>query len=502
MNRKHLAIIGNGMATGRLLDDLLRRGGLTGFQISVFGEEPHGCYNRILLNRLLSGGPLDEITLKPIEWYRDNGVTLHTDSRVVQVSPENRRIRTEDGREQEFDKLIFATGSVPRVPPVEGLRTPDGQFKAGVVAYRNARDAERMRELAKPGRSAVVIGGGLLGIEAAKGLSDLGMFVTIVHQSGKLMNHQLDTIGAEYLRRAVEGLGIAVRTGTTTQAIVGDQAAERLTFTDGASLPVDLVVFACGIRPRTDLAIDSNIPVNAGILVSDTLATPVENIYAVGECAEHRGQVYGLVQPIYEQCSVLADVLTGTNSHARYTGTRLYTRLKVAGVEVASMGDVEAKQADDEVVQVIEENRGIYRKLVIRHGRLVGAVLVGDTSASAGLVRRLERGDPLPVNSLDLFASPDRGAPAAANDPVCRCHNVTEQCVRNAMAAGCRSIQDVSARTGAGTGCGSCRGQLAALLLKTRPGETAGVTPSGSTAAVSTAIPLPRVTETPQVAGR
>ncbi|MCZ2343006.1 MAG: FAD-dependent oxidoreductase [Bacteroidales bacterium] len=466
MNRKHLAIIGNGMAAGRLLDDLARRGGLTGFHISVFGEEPHGCYNRILLNRLLAGGTVDDITLKPIEWYRDNGVTLHIGCRVTQVTTHSRRIRTADDREHEYDKLIFATGSVPRIPPLDGLHTADGRFKSGVVAYRNVVDAERMREWAQPGRSAIVIGGGLLGLEAAKGLADRGLSVTIVHQADILMNRQLDRFGGEYLRRAVAGLGITVRTGVVPQAILGEHAVEGLRCADGTLLPADLLVCACGIHPRSDLARDSNIPVNKGILVDDSLATAVEHVYAVGECAEHRGQVYGLVQPIYEQCAVLADVLTGTNVQARYTGTRLYTRLKVAGIAVASMGDIEAQQADDEVVQIMEENRGNYRKLIIRNGRLVGAVLVGDTAASAGLIRRLERGDPLPTNSLDLFATPERGVAMVSNDPICKCHNVTEQCIRNAMMAGCRSLQEVSEQTGAGTGCGSCRGQLAALLLK------------------------------------
>lgn len=496
MTRKHLAIIGNGMAAGRLLDELARRGGLTRFQVSVFGEEPHGCYNRILLNRVLSGGSVDDITLKSAEWYRDNGVSLYTNARVTRLSQGVRRIWTEDGREHYFDQAIFATGSVPRVPTLEGLYGPDGTYKSGVVAYRTAADVERMRLFAQPGRSAIVIGGGLLGLEAAKGLSDLGMAVTIVHLFDVLMNNQIDKLGGQFLRRAIEGLGITVRTGATTKAILGETAAEWLTFSDGTSIPADLVVFACGIRSRIDLANDSEIPTNAGILVDDTMATQIEDVYAVGECAEHRGRVYGLVQPIYEQCAVLAEVLTGTNPDARYTGSRVYTRLKVAGIEVASMGDVEAKHADDEVVQVIEEKRGVYRKLVIRDGRLAGAVLVGDASASAGLVRRFERGDPLPANRLDLLASPDRGAPASANEPVCKCHNVTEAGVRDAMKNGCRTLQDVSARTGAGTGCGSCRGQLAALLLKTKPADSAAAessqSPSASVAPILRGPDVPR----------
>ena len=466
MTRKHLAIIGNGMAAGRLLDELIRRGGLDQFQVTVFGDEPHGCYNRILLNRVLAGGAVDDITLKPIGWYADNGVTLVSGSRVTRLSQGARRVWTADDKDHYFDTAVFATGSIPRVPTVDGLHGKDGQFKPGVLAYRTAADVHRMREYARPGRSAVVVGGGLLGLEAAKGLADLGMRVTVVHLFDGLMNNQVDKIGGQFVRRAVEAMGITVRTGVTTKAVLGDRAAERVTFGDGTALPADLVVFAAGIRPRVDAAAESDIPINRGILVDDTLATHVPNVYAVGECAEHRERVYGLVQPIYEQCGVLADVLTGVNPAARYGGSKLYSRLKVAGVEVASMGDVDTKEAGDETVQVIEESRGVYRKLVVRHGRLAGAVLVGDASASAGLVRRFERGDPLPMNRLDVLASPDRGAPADADEAVCKCHNVSEAGVRSAIAGGCRTLQDVSARTGAGTGCGSCRGQLAAILLK------------------------------------
>jgi nitrite reductase (NADH) large subunit len=473
VNRKKLAIIGNGMAAGRLLDELARRDGLSRFDVSVFGEEPHGCYNRVLLNRVLLGGSVDDITLKPAAWYAEKGVRLHSGSPVVRLSHAARRLWTAGGDEHYFDLAVFATGSVPRLPPIDGLKLPDGRWKDGVAVYRTAADCERMRELAKPGRPAVVVGGGLLGLEAAKGLADLGMSVTLLHLFDALMNRQVDKTGSVFLRRAVERLGIAVRTSANTRAVLGARRAEAVQIDGGERVPADLVVFASGVKPRTDLARDSDVPTNSGILVDDRLATQLPGLFAVGECAEHDGRVYGTVQPVYEQCAVLADVLTGANPQARYRGSKVYTRLKVAGVEVASMGEIDPRDADDEVVQVIEQTRGVYRKLVIRGDRLAGAVLVGDASAAAGLVRRFERGDPLPANRLDLFASPDRAAEPAGG-VVCNCHQVTEPTLLEAVRGGCRTLQDLAARTGAGTGCGSCRGQLASLLLRAGK-QTAGV---------------------------
>lgn len=465
MTRKKLTIIGNGMATGRLLDELARRNGLAQFDVSVFGEEPHGCYNRILLNRVLLGGSVDDITLKPAAWYAERGVHLHSGAAVTRLSPVAHRLWTADGREHYFDLAVFATGSVPRMPPVEGIRRADGRFKEGVTAYRTTADCERMRAHAKKGGQAVVIGGGLLGLEAAKGLADLGMSVSLLHLFDALMNRQVDKTGAIFLRRAIERLGITVRTSVNTKALLGQNRVEGVLLGGGEQVPADLVVFASGVKPRIDLAQDSDVPTNAGILVNDQLQTQLPGLYAVGECAEHNGSVYGTVQPVYEQCAILADALTSANPGARYHGSKVYTRLKVAGVEVASMGDIDAKEIDDEVVQVIEEKRGVYRKLVIRDGRLAGAVLVGDASAAAGLVRRFERGDPLPANRLDLFASTDRAAEPAGG-VICNCHQVSEGTLLEAVRGGCRTLQDLAARTGAGTGCGSCRGQLANVLLK------------------------------------
>jgi nitrite reductase (NADH) large subunit len=303
----------------------------------------------------------------------------------------------------------------------------------------------------------------LLGLEAAKGLADLGMRVTLLHLFPTLLNRQVDATGAAFLRRAVERLGISIRTSVNAKEVLGVKRAEGVLIDGGERVAADLVVFASGVKPRIDLARDSDVPSNAGILVDDQLQTRLPGLYAVGECAEHDGRVYGTVQPVYEQCSVLADVLTAANRAARYQGSKVYTRLKVAGVEVASMGDIESR-GGDEVIQVIEERREVYRKLIVRDDRLAGAVLIGDASAAASLIRRFERGDLLPANRLDVFASPARTTEPGG--VVCNCYQVAEGALLDAVRDGCTTLQQLAARTGAGTGCGSCRGQIASLLLK------------------------------------
>ena len=473
MNRPKISIIGNGMATARLLDELSRRNGLRRFDVSVFGEEPHGSYNRILLGRVLGGGGMDEITLKPASWYASAGVQFFAGRKVTRVSPGVKRLWTDDGREHYFDRVVFATGSVARVPDVEGMKRPDGSRKEGVFAYRTADDVERMLKLIRPGRNAVVVGGGLLGLEAAKSLSDLGLGVTVVHLFDVLMNRQVDRIGGEFLRRAIEKLGIIIKTSATTKAIRGADRVEGLELGGGEVLPADMVVFASGIMARVDLAQESDIPVNAGIIVNDSLATRVGDVFAVGECAEHRGKVYGTVQPIYEQCEVLADILTGANPDSRYLGSEVYTKLKVAGVEVASMGSIEGHDSGDESIQIVEEKRGAYRKLVVRDDRLVGAVLVGDSSAAAGLVRALDDGSALPANRLDLLASGE-GVAGSADPEICNCHHVTSSTLVSAIRNGCDTLSSLSNRTRAGTGCGSCRGQLANLILTNAAAEVGG----------------------------
>lgn len=470
--KKRLAIVGNGMAAGRLLDELLRRNAPTLFDIAVYGEEPHGCYNRILLGRIIGGGTADEITLKSREWYADRGVSFHAGMTVERLDTTGRTVHTADGEAHPYDVAVFATGSRPVVPPLEGLRTADGKPIPGAFVFRTVDDCQKIRGYARPASSAVVLGGGLLGLEAAKALCDLGLHVTVLHLADTLMNRQVDATGGVFLRKAVERAGIFARTGVAAAGIRGDECVTGLVLHTGEVLPADMVVLACGIRPRVDAAEVSGVPVKTGIVVNDLLATAVPGVFAVGECAEHAGKVYGVVPPIWEQCEVLADILTGANPQARYRGSKLYTRLKVADVEVASMGVTEPGESD-EVIQVIEDRRGIYRKLVIRDGKLIGAVLVGETDSAPALARWFDRGDPLPPNRLDVFCSPDV-SPAAADPEVCNCHHVTESTLVGAIRDGCTSLPQLSAATKAGTGCGSCRGTLARLILKTAPQHANG----------------------------
>ncbi len=465
--KKRLAIIGNGMAAGRLLDELLRRNAAGLFEVSVFGDEPHGCYNRILLGRILGGGTTDEITLKTGAWYAAQGIDFHAGVRVCRLDTAARVIHAAGGKTFPFDVAVFATGSRAVVPPIDNLLGPDGHPKAGAFVYRTVEDCERIRAEARPASSAVVLGGGLLGLEAAKGLCDLGLHVTVAHRADTLMNLQVDRTGGMFLRQAVEQAGVFVRTGAEAAAVRGESRVTGVVLKTGEVLPADILVLACGVRPRVDAAEASKVPVKTGITVNDLLATAVPGVFAVGECAEHAGKVYGVVPPIWEQCEVLADILTGANPMARYRGSKVYTRLKVAGVEVASMGVVDAAESD-EVIQVIEDRRGIYRKLVIRDGKLAGAVVVGEADSAPALARWFDRADPLPPNRLDVFCSPDVSA-AAADPEICNCHHVTESAIVGAVRDGCTSLPQLSAATKAGTGCGTCRGALTKLILKNSP---------------------------------
>ncbi len=461
--KKKLAIVGNGMGTCRLLDELVRREATSRFEITVFGEERGGAYNRIQLGKVLSGEAPDAIVTKTPEWYDAHGIRLIQSTRVTRLDTLRKMVETADGQNRRYDLSILATGSQPLVPPLEGMRGEDGELRSGVFVYRTIADCIRMREYARSGDGAVVVGGGLLGLEAAKALSDMGLHVTVVQSSKILMNAQLDDVAGEMLGRQIERAGIFTRLGRTVESIYGDERVTGVVLDDGMTLSTDMVVLACGVRPRVDTARASGLPVNKGILVNDTLATEVPGVYAFGECAEHRGKTYGIVTPVWEQAAVLADVLTGTNPQDRYRGSKLYTRLKVAGVDVASMGTLQPELERDEVIQIVEERRDCYRKLIVRDGKLVGAMLVGNTAATAALVQLFDRGDPVPEDPLELLCTL-RAAPSPAERVVCNCNKVTEQALCEAISAGCESIEGLGEATRAGTGCGSCKGELAQLL--------------------------------------
>jgi nitrite reductase (NADH) large subunit len=279
------------------------------------------------------------------------------------------------------------------------------------------------------------------------------------------MNTQVDFVGGEMLKRQIERCGLFVRTGRTIERILGDQVVEGVVLDDGQQLAADIAIFACGVRPRVDVARKSKIPVNKGIIVNDTLATQIPGVYAIGECVEHNGVTYGLVAPAWEQATVLADLLTGARPHARYTGSKLYSRLKVAGVDVASMGEIEPKLETDRVIQVIEERQYSYRKLVIRERMLIGAVLVGDAGQAPALIQAFDRGDPLPDDPLEALCSFSAGGSSSSADrQVCNCNKVSEDAIIQAVAAGADSAELVGEQTRAGTGCGSCKSEVARLV--------------------------------------
>jgi nitrite reductase (NADH) large subunit len=464
MSKKKLAIIGNGMGTCKLLDDLVERGAAFQYEITVFGEEQGGAYNRILLGKVLSGAAPDSIVTKPLEWYDRHNIRLIERTRVTRLDTLRKLVETEDGHARSYDVAVLATGSQPVVPKLEGMTDENGELKPGIFVYRTMGDALRMRERARSGDSAIVVGGGLLGLEAAKVLCDRGLHVTVVQLKKTLMNAQLDEIGGEMLERQIERSGIFVRTGRTVEAVYSEETVKGVYLDDGSTRPADIVVLACGVRPRIDVAKASGLPVNRGIIVNDTLATEVPSVYALGECAEHAGRTYGIVAPVWEQAAVLADVLTGRNI-TRYRGSKLYTRLKVAGVEVATMGVSEPEREEDEVLQIVQDRKDRYRKLIVRDQRLVGAILVGDTSAAGSLVQYFDRGDVLPEDPLELLC---QSAPATdpATRVVCNCNKVTEGTLCEAVMQGADSLEALCAATKAGTGCGSCKGELEQILVR------------------------------------
>ena len=366
-----LVIVGNGMAAARLVDELVQTA-LGRYAIAVIGEEPRLAYNRVLLSSVLAGETAShDIELKPAAWWRDRGVTLKYGCRVTEVDVGRRELKIEGEESVEFSRLVLATGSSSLRLNVPGADLPD------VHTFRDSRDVDLLLALAARKKPVVVIGGGLLGLEAAYGLAKTGTPVTLLHLMDRLMERQLDLPAADLLKSLVERKGIGVLLDANTVRICGTTRVEGVELSDGRRIEADAVVFAAGIRPNTQLAGDAGITINRGIVVDDRLQTSAEGIYALGECAEHRCVCYGLVEPAYEQARVLAQQLAGRN--AIYQGSVVATNLKVSGVSVFSAGDFLGEEGSEAIV-LHDNRRGTYKKLVISDGRLVGAVLIGDVA--------------------------------------------------------------------------------------------------------------------------
>jgi nitrite reductase (NADH) large subunit len=477
-SRDRVIIIGNGMGGARLAEHLARAPGPRRHEIVMFGDEPHGNYNRILLSSVLAGShkPKD-IFMNPLSWYAANGIALHAGVRVSAIDRESRSVTGSNGVVETYDHLVFATGSYPFVPPIEGIRANapgagNGAFKPGVHVFRTLDDSLTMLEAAKSARRAVVIGGGLLGLEAAWGLLGRGLEVHVVEMAPFPMAMQLDAAAGDVLRRTLEGMGIGMHTGTSVGEVLGDGRTEGVVLADGTEVEAEMVVVSAGIRPNVQLARDAGLEVRRGIVVGDDLVSVTDSrIHAIGECAEHRGTVYGLVAPTWDQAETLASRLGGATPSRTYEGSVTSTRLKVMGIDLLVLGEKEPGSPTDEVVTFSNPMAGVYKKLIVRDGVLVGGILLGDPVGGPRLLEAFHRRAELPGDRADLLFPPSitAGEPARVVDApgsfqVCNCNGVSKTEILNAIRSGCATMTALSETTRAGTGCGSCKSQLKDLL--------------------------------------
>jgi nitrite reductase [NAD(P)H] large subunit len=389
-----LVIVGNGMAAARLVDELAKTS-LGRYAVAVIGDEPRLAYNRVLLSSVLAGETgSHEIELRPADWWRHRGVTVRYGYRVTEIDTGRRELKIEGEESMEYSKLVLATGSTPL-----RLNVP-GADLAGVHTFRDTRDVDLLLTLAAAKKRVVVVGGGLLGLEAAYGLAKAGAPVTLLHLMDRLMERQLDGPAADLLKTLVERKGIRILLNASTKCIHGDGHVEAVELADGSRIEADAVIFAAGIRPNVALAKDAGIAVNRGIVVNDVMQTASPDIFALGECAEHRGTCYGLVEPAYEQARVLARHLAGRP--AAYQGSVVSTNLKVSGVSVFSAGDFMGGEGSESLV-LSDRRRGTYKKLVIADGRLTGAVLIGDTVDALWYLELIRNRDKVAAIRTDMM---------------------------------------------------------------------------------------------------
>ncbi len=482
MKKSRLVMVGNGMAGVRSLEELLKIAPDL-YDITVFGAEPHPNYNRILLSPVLAGEQtIDEIILNDWQWYADNHITLHTGFTVTDVDRVRRIVHATSATGEtitaEYDRLIMATGSNPFILPIPGKELQ------GVLAYRDIADTQAMIDAAATYKHAVVIGGGLLGLEAANGLMKRGMQVTVVHVGDWLMERQLDDVAGKMLQKSLAERGMQFLMGAQTQELVGkaEGRVAAVKFKDGTEVPADLVVMAVGIRPNTALAEKMRLHVHRGIVVSDTLQTTTDaRIYAVGECAAHRGIAYGLVAPLFEQGKVLANHLAEFGI-GRYQGSLTSTKLKVTGIDLFSAGDFQGGEGTEEIV-MSDPSGGVYKKLVLKDDKLVGACLYGDTVDGSWYFKLLRDGrtvndirDKLMFGESNMGDAGHQGQNKAAamadTDEVCGCNGVTKGAICKAIKEkGLFTLDEVRKHTKASASCGSCTGLVEQIIMFTAGGD-------------------------------
>lgn len=468
--REHLVVIGNGMAGCRAVEELIVRDP-NRYRVTIFGAEPRVNYNRIMLSPVLAGEKsFDDIVINDASWYADNGIALIAGDPVAAIDRAAKTVTTRGGVSESYDKLLIATGSDPFIIPVPGKDLP------GVIAFRDMDDVDTMLAAADAGGDAVVIGGGLLGLEAAHGLSLRGMKVTVIHLMPTLMERQLDEAAGWLLKNALEARGQTILTGADTAEIVGTGKVEGVKLKDGTLIPASLVVMAVGIRPSVALARDAGLAVGRGIQVDDHMVTSDPAVLAVGECVEHDGQVYGLVAPLWDMCRSLADGLVEAPSG--YRGSVTSTKLKVSGIDVFSAGDFSGGDGCEDIV-LRDASRGIYKRVIVKDDRIVGAVLYGDTADGSWYFDLLKRQEDVSdLRDLLIFgqafaagggAADPKAAVAALSDDaeICGCNGVTKGQVVSCIAKGAHSLDAVRSTCKASASCGSCTGLVENLLALT-----------------------------------
>ena len=467
---ERLVVVGNGMAGMRTVEELIKLSGGVRYKITVFGAEPHPNYNRILLSSVLAGDKsLADIFIQSREWYEENGIELIVGDPVTRLDPVSKSLTSASGRVVPYDKLLLATGSNPLAPPLPGLGLP------GVCAFRDIADVEKMIAASREHKRAVVIGGGLLGLEAAWGLKRRGMSVALVHLMPTLMERQLDAAAGQFLQRDLDRRGIAFFTNGQTEEILGSTRAEGVRLADGREIPADLVVLAIGIRPNIELAKRAGLEVNRGVVVFDDMRTSDPDIFAVGECVEHRGQVFGLVAPLWDQAKVCAERLNGSEA-AVFKTKPLATSLKITGVDVFSAGALMAADEADDEITLRDDRRGLYKKVVLRDNQVVGAVLYGDVADGAWYLNLMQnRTDVASIRDRLVFGEAFARGTAVAPGPdvagladdaqICGCNGVAKATILATIKAkGLRSLEEVRAHTKASASCGQCTPMVKALL--------------------------------------
>lgn len=475
MIRPRLIVIGNGMAGMRTVEELLKlKPDL--YEITVFGDEPYTNYNRIMLSPVLAKEQtIPDIILNDENWYAEHGITLYKGVRVDRIERTKREVITQDGHAFPYDRVLIATGSRAFIPPLPGADLP------GVVGFRSIADVDAMLAVCREGGHAVVIGGGLLGLEAAAGLVSHGMNVTVLHRNGNVMDRQLDGVAGRILEKTLEDRGISIRLNAHTASLHGTDRVESVRLKDGTELPADLVVMAAGIRPNIDVALNSRIYCENGIVVDDTLQTYDPKIYAVGECVQHRKECYGLVAPLFEQAKVCANHLAEYGI-AKYTGSMTSTKLKVTGVDVFSAGEIQAKPHHEEMV-LADATRGVYKKLILNNNMIEGAVMVGDTMDGAWYFQLMrDKTDVTALRDHLLFGQAhvgDSGHGAKArvaslpdSAEICGCNGVCKGDIVKAINEHkLFTLDEVRAHTKASASCGSCTGLVEDLLASTLGGD-------------------------------